>query len=165
MADIKNDTSVNNGEVPQVDENGDEQIRTALKASAEMKDAGNQFFLQKDWLSAITAYNQALSCLPAPPKRSQLPSEQEVPNEGASRALDGQGQLGGDRASTEQKSNESEANTEGETREEDVVASEGVVKQALTPLQKECSIVRVTLYSNIAACELKQVRYSSVRDG
>lgn len=161
MADITNDASVTN--TIDVDDADEEQIRTALKAAAEMKDAGNQFFLEKNWSSAITAYKQALSCLPPKPAQLQL-SEQELPNEGASRTLDGQGQLGGDRVangaeeaaaapSTEPKLNESEPNTNGETRQKEDVVSQNA-KQ--TPLQKECASVRVTLYSNIAACELKQ---------
>lgn len=122
-----------------------EQLRSALNDSAEMKDQGNKFFLDKNWTSAITAYNQALACLPKPKppviSHAQSGEKEQGPVDDVQTATDMQYP---DRHHIEENA-----------QEDTLIASKPDLQ--LTPLEQECSSTRVVLYANIAACELKLV--------
>jgi hypothetical protein len=118
-----------------------EQLRSALKDSADMKEQGNKFFLDKNWTSAITAYNQALACLPMPKPKPPAASEKDQEPVEVQAATDIQ---------------YSHRNHREENVQEDTLIA-SMPDLQLTPLERECSNVRVVLYANIAACELKLV--------
>jgi hypothetical protein len=125
-----------------------EQLRSALNDSAEMKEQGNKFFLDKNWTSAIIAYNQALACLPKPkpPAGSHAQSDEQE-----------QGPLPGDaQAATDMQYPYRHQMEEENTQKEEILIA-SVPDLQLTPLERECSNARVVLYANIAACELKLV--------
>jgi hypothetical protein len=129
----------------------EETLHTALKNSAEMKDEGNASFMAKNWTSAITAYNQALACLP-----SHIPvvvttnhhhaEDQGPPNSAdATRIKDPNRDVDSLMEEGSFNSSKQPGSTESQSRK-------------ITPLEEACSHARVILHSNIAACELKLVR-------
>lgn len=123
----------------------DEELQNALKRSAEMKSDGNTFFVGKNWNSAIIAYNQALAALPPAPEQIETCVNVNEPSSSQSDAEENQ-----DHQRTQDQS----------PIEESAINADTV---AMTPLQKECSNARITLFSNIAACQLKLVRPGELR--
>jgi hypothetical protein len=119
-----------------------ELLRSALNDSAEMKEQGNKFFLDKNWTSAITAYNQALACLPKPKPPA------------VSHAQSGEKEQEPVDAATDMQYPDRHHREENE-QEDTLIASKPDLQ--LTPIEQECSNTRVVLYANIAACELKLV--------
>jgi hypothetical protein len=140
----------------------EETLHAALKNSAEMKDEGNAFFKAKNWTSAITAYNQALACLPL---HVPVVVTLHDPEDGGVQRSKDQGRTPNGEDAT-QVPNRNTENYEGEDQKE---GRPNTSKQPLseppshktTPLQEACSHARVVLHSNIAACELKLVRLLS----
>ncbi len=118
----------------------EDSLHTSLKNSAEFKDEGNAFFLAKNWTSALSAYHQALACLPkAPVVVAPLPKLVDEP-----------------------ESDLQEQETPGTPGAEAVAAGSSEGQQpATTPLESACSHARVVLHSNIAACELKLASVTS----
>lgn len=121
----------------------EESLHTALKSSAEFKDEGNAFFLEKNWTSALTAYNQALACLPSLPVVETIKDSTEVDAKEPADDL-AERQPGNDEAA-------------GSSTQEPT-------KPVNTPLEDAYSHARVILHSNIAACELKLVSNGTPTD-
>lgn len=119
----------------------DEELQAALKRSAEIKSDGNTFFTDKNWTSAVIAYKQALAALPPVPEQAETRVDVNKPSDGQS---DGQ-------EHQEHQDSQDKPPIENDSINTNVVE--------MTPLQKECSNARVTLFANIAACQLKLVRH------
>lgn len=144
----------------------DDELREALKSSAEMKEEGNKFFLDKNYTSAVTAYNQAIACLPKPrPKtlsehtdNNDIDSDDKEP-ESEPKPIDVQTATDIQSSDRDHRMGGAAASEHGQnTQEATVIASSTPTPDLqLTPLERECSNTRVILYANIAACELKMV--------
>jgi hypothetical protein len=138
----------------------DETLHAALKNSAEMKDEGNAFFMAKNWTSAITAYNQALACLP-----SHIPVVVTTTETTKTSTNDEGDQQGPPNNGADA------AHIKASNRDVDSMLEEGsfnsskqpVQSHKITQMEEACSHARVVLHSNIAACELKMVRVTPLQ--
>jgi len=124
----------------------EETLHTALKNSAEMKDEGNAFFMEKNWTSAITAYNQALACLPShiPVVVTTTTNDEGDPQGSPNNSADAT-RINAPNRGTDSLEEEGSLNS----------SKQPVQSHKIRQLEEACSHARVVLNSNIAACELK----------